>query len=165
MSKAIRQPSARIPAPSRSRKTVRKPRSLRGSAAGLRLILAGLLLLLWTPAPASADFCDTIDDLANSWAEVADALEQTAGEDIGDLDVPRLERDVDQLLDPTETLGDALIALGNAEEEEMGQILLDLTGELYDVTDDDLAAYLVDRIDDIVDGIDNVVDYCDAGGE
>lgn len=128
-------------------------------------ILSSLLLFAWAPSPASADLCDTINDLADDWADVADALEETAGEDVGDLDVPRLERDVNALLKPTEDLGDALIDLGNADEEELGEDLLDMTDELYDVDGDDLAAYLVDRIDDIVDTIDDVVDYCDVVNE
>ena len=128
-------------------------------------ILSSLLVFAWAPSPASADLCDTINDLANDWNEVANLLEQDAGEDVGDLDVRRLERDVDTLLKPTEDLGDALIDLGNADEEELGEDLLDMTDELYDVDGDDMAAYLVDRIDDIVDTIDEVVDYCDVVNE
>ena len=46
----------------------------------------------------------------------------------------------------------------------MGELLLDTLDELYDVDADDYAAYLVDRIDDIVDVMDFIVDYCDDEG-
>ena len=131
-----------------------------------------LVLFLWTPAPTYAaacdqpqDICDDIDDIANAWNDVANALEETAGEEVGDLDVPRLEKDVNALLKPSVLLGEALIELGNEDEVEMGELLLDAIDELYDVDGDDFAAYMVDRIDDIVDVMDFVVDYCDAQDE
>ena len=120
------------------------------------------LLCLLVAAPAVADVCNRINTLANDWNDVGNALEEDAGEDVGDLDVKRLERDVDALLGPTEDLGDDLIDLGNSDEVEMGEILLDFTDDLVDVDGDDMAAYLVDRIDDIVDALDDVVDYCDS---
>ena len=127
-----------------------------------------LILFLWTPAPTYAavcdqpqNICDTIDDVANAWNDVANALEETADEEVGDLDVPRLEKDVNELLEPSVLLGEALIELGNDDEVEMGELLLDVLDELHDVDGDDFAAYLVDRIDDIVDVMDFIVDYCD----
>ena len=135
----------------------------------LSLLLA---LFLWTPAPTYAaacdqpqDICDDIDDIAEAWAAVADALEETADEDLDDLDVPRLEKDVNELLEPSNLLGEALIELGNDDEVEMGDLLLDVLEELYDVEGDDFAAYLVDRIDDIVDIMDFIVEYCDDAGK
>lgn len=124
-----------------------------------------LVLTFLAPVAASADICDDIDTVSNGWAAVADALEETAGEDLGDLDVPRLEKDVNTLLDPTQTLGAALVELGNEDEEALGGELLAVVEELHDVTGEDLAAYLVDRIDDIVATLDDVVAYCDEGDE
>ena len=127
-----------------------------------------LVLFFWTPTPAYAtacdlpqNICDDIDDIANAWNDVANALEETAGEDVGDLDVLRLEKDVNELLEPSVVLGEALVELGNDDEVEMGELLLDVLDELHDVDGDDLAAYMVDRIDDIVDVMDFIVDYCD----
>ena len=122
-------------------------------------------LCLSTPATAAtfeAQICDDINAISNGWTAIANALEETAGDDIGDLDVARLEDDVNTLLDPTEQLGAALVEYGNADEELLGEDLLDITGEFYDIDGDDLAAYLVDVIDDLVDTLDDVVDYCDA---
>ena len=131
-----------------------------------------LILSLWTPAPTYAavcdqprNICDDIDDVANDWNDVANALEETADEEVGDLDVPRLENDVNELLEPSALLGEALIELGNDDEVEMGELLLDVLEELHDVDGDDFAAYLVDRIDDIVDVMDFIVDYCDDAGK
>jgi len=131
------------------------------------LAVLPLALLLWivVPAKAGADLCDDINTVADGWAAVADALEETAGHDVGDLDVPRLEREVNSLLDPTQKLGNALVELGDADEEELGHALLDMVDELHDVTGDDMAAYLVDRIDDLVDTLDDVVAYCDEASE
>ena len=130
-----------------------------------------LALFLWTPAPTHAapcdqpqNICDDIDDVADAWNDVANALEETASEEVGDLDVERLEKDVNALLEPSELLGNALVELGNDDEVEMGELLLDTLDELYDVDADDYAAYLVDRIDDIVDVMDFIVDYCDDEG-
>ena len=124
-------------------------------------IIVSVATCLLLALPAAADFCDDIDDVTSAWAEIADALEETAGEDVGDLDLPRLERDVNRLLPATESLGEALVDLGDADEEELGDLLLDTTDDLRDVDGDDFSAYLVDRIDDIVDTLDEIVDYCD----
>ncbi|HEX9732833.1 MAG TPA: hypothetical protein VGG06_12710 [Thermoanaerobaculia bacterium] len=124
-----------------------------------------LVLVILLPATAGAELCDDIDAVADGWAAVADALEETAGEDVGDLDLPRLERDVNILLDPTEKLGNALVEFGNADEEALGNDLLDMVDEIHDIDGDDLAAYLVDRIDDLVDTLDDVVAYCDEVNE
>ena len=125
-------------------------------------ILAIGVSFLLAPAMVSADICSDINDLSNGWNAIANALEQTADEGVGDLDVAALERDVNTLLDPTETLGSALVELGDRNEEDLGNDLLDMVDDLVDVEGDDLAAYLVDVIDDMVDSLDNVVDYCDA---
>lgn len=131
-----------------------------------------LVLFLWTPAPTYAttcdqpqDICDDIDDVANAWNDVANALEETADEEVGDLDVDRLEKDVNALLEPSSLLADALIELGNDDEVAMGELLNEVLDELYEVDGDDYAAYLVDRIDDIVDVMDFIVDYCDDAGK
>ncbi len=138
----------------------------------LYLLSLLLILFLWTPAPTYAttcdqpqNICDDIDDIANAWNDVANALEETAGEDVGDLDVPRLEKDVNALLEPSVILGEALIELGNEDEVAMGELLLDVLENLVDVDGDDLAAYMVDRIDDVVDVMDFIVDYCDDEGK
>ena len=130
------------------------------------------LLCLWTPAPTYAaaceqpqNICDDIDDIANAWNDVANALEETADEEVGDLDVPRLEKDVNALLEPSSLLADALVELGNEDEVAMGDLLNEVLDELYEVDGDDFAAYLVDRIDDIVDVMDFIVDYCDDAGK
>ena len=128
----------------------------------LRLVGLLALLLLATPA-AHADICEDVNDLANAWNAVANALEQDASEDVGDLDVERLENDVNALLDPTQTLGEALIDMGNDTEAEIGNDLLEIVEDMLDVAGDDLASYLVDVIDDLVDTLDGAVDYCDAG--
>ena len=131
-----------------------------------------LVLFFWTPTPTYAtacdqpqDICDDIDDIANDWNDVANALEETADEEVGDLDVPRLEKDVNALLEPSSLLADALIELGNEDEVAMGELLNEVLDELYEVDGDDFAAYLVDRIDDIVDVMDFIVDYCDDPGK
>ena len=134
----------------------------------MRTLNFALLLCLLGLVPAvsaNADICDDIDDLSNAWASIADALEETADEDVGDLDVRRLERDVNALLPGTEALGEYRADEGSRDEQDIGNDLLDLIDDLYDVDGDDLAAYLVDRIDDLVDCLDFTVDYCDAVNE
>lgn len=125
-----------------------------------------LLLALLILAPAAhADICDDINDIANGWNEIANALEEDAGEGLEDLDLNRLRRDVDDLLPGTESFGEFLVAEGDARERQLGNNLLDSIEDLYDVDTDDYASYLVDRIDDIVDDLDDTVDFCDYVSE
>ncbi len=125
----------------------------------LAIITAVCTLL---PTAAEAQICDDINTVSNGWNAVANALEETSGEDIGDLDVSRLENDVNTLLDPTQILGESLVDEGNEDEQVMGEDLLYVIEDLYDVSGEDLAAYLVDVIDDLVFTLDDIVDYCDA---
>ena len=127
------------------------------------LVLILLCALLFaTPSAVEAEVCNTINDLSNAWNSIANALEESSGDDIEDLDVDRLAGDVNTILPSTEELGDFLVEEGNDEENALGNDLLDMVEELYDVEGEDMAAYLVDRIDDIVDVLDDTVDYCDA---
>ena len=125
-----------------------------------------LLLALLILAPAAhADVCDDVNDIANGWNEIANALEEDAGEGLEDLDLDRLRRDVDDLLPGTESFGEFLVAEGDARERQLGNNLLDSIEDLYDVDTDDYASYLVDRIDDIVDDLDDTADFCDFVSE
>ena len=74
----------------------------------------------------------------------------------------RLEEDVNELLEPTRLLEEALVEAGDGDEQDLGEELLDLIDEVVEIDGDELAAYLVDVIDDTVDSMDDVVDYCDA---
>ncbi len=127
--------------------------------------LSFLLLTLGAPTSAEALVCDDpmgicedINEVSNGWNAIANALEENAEDDLEDLDVESLVDDVNVLLEATELLGEALVEIGNEDEEELGGDLLDVIDDLYEVEGDDMAAYLVDIIDDIVDAI---VDYCD----
>lgn len=137
-------------------------RTLKTGAVMMAILLAMTGL---APAARGGNFCDDINDVADGWAAIADALEVDAGEDVGDLDVKSLERDVNALLPGTDALGKALVDVGNRDEEDMGADLLDLIDDLHDVDGDDMAAYLVDVIDDLVGTLDDIVDYCDQVNE
>jgi len=118
-------------------------------------VLCLCLSISATAATVDAQVYNDMNTVSNGWNDIADALEETAGDDIGDLDIARLENNVNTLLGPTEKLGVALVEYGNVDEQAIGEGLPDVTGEVYDIDGDDLAAYLVDVID-------VVVDYCDA---
>lgn len=124
-----------------------------------------LTLLLLAPVAALADVCNDINDVANGWNAIANALEDSGDDGLEDLDLDLLRRDVDALLPGTEKLGEVLIDEGNADEQELGNDLLDSIDDLYDVETDDYASYLVDRIDGVVDVLDATVDYCDVVNE
>ncbi len=132
-----------------------------------RTMLIWVLSILCLAPTIQADpqICDIIDDLADGWAGVADALELDADEEVGDLDVRALRSDVNALLPATEDLGELLLDFGDPYEEEMGDDLLYVVEEVYDVREGDFAAYLVDRIDDVVDSMDHIVGYCDYVNE
>ena len=134
----------------------------------MRSLIFCLLVALLGLAPsahAQGHICDDVADLADDWADVADALEETAGTDVGDLDLDRLERDVNALLPDTESLGEYLVDEGSRKEQRIGNEILDMVDGVHDVDGDDLAAYMVDRIDDLVDSLDYTVDFCDAVNE
>lgn len=125
-----------------------------------------LLLALLVLAPAAhADICDDINDIANGWNAIANALEDSADEGLEDLDLERLNRDIQALLPGTESFGEYLVEEGNAVEQDLGNDLLDSIEDLYDVETDDYASYMVDRIDDIVDSLDQTTDFCDVVNE
>jgi len=122
-----------------------------------------LVLGLCLAAPmVQADVCNDLNAIANGWNDIANALERDAGEGIENLDVDRIRSDVDDLLPLTESFGEYLAAEGSGSERILGANLLNSIDWLYDVDTDDFAAYLVDRIDDIVDDLDETVDYCDS---
>ena len=131
----------------------------------MRIRLTLLLALLALATAAHADVCDDINDIADGWNAIAEALEDDAEEGLEDLDLNRLRRDIDALLPGTESFGEYLVEEGNAREQELGNDLLDSIEDVYDVETDDYASYMVDRIDDIVDSLDETVDFCDAVSE
>ena len=118
-------------------------------------VLCRRLSIPATAATVDAQIYNDMNTVSNGWNDIADALEETAGDDIGGLDIARLEKNVNTLLGPTEELGVALVEYGKVDEQAIGEGLPDVTGEFYDIDGDDLAAYLVDVID-------VGVDYCDA---
>jgi len=125
---------------------------------------AVLFVTFTAPASAAAgqNICEDINAVSNGWNAVANALEEAAGDDLGDLDVESLASVVNELLEPTGLLGEVLAEEGDEGEQELGEDLLDIIDEMLEVDGDDLAEYLVDVIDDLVDTLDEVVDYCDA---
>ncbi len=121
-----------------------------------------LALLVLVPVTVHADVCDDINDIANGWNVIANTLEDAGDEGLEDLDLDRLNADVNTLLPGTEEFGEYLVEEGNVTEQDLGNDLLDSIEDLYDVETDDYASYMVDRIDDIVDSLDQTVDFCDA---
>ena len=121
-----------------------------------------LLFLAYGAASAGAGVCDDVDAVSERWLDVADALEEESGDKTAELDLARLERDVNVLLDPTERLGDGLVELGTPGEEALGNKLREMMAELREVETGDRALYLVDQIDDLVAALDDIVTYCDG---
>ncbi|MEM7356559.1 MAG: hypothetical protein AAF657_37430, partial [Acidobacteriota bacterium] len=75
-----------------------------------------ILLLTWfllAPGAAMADVCDDVNDVANGWNAIANALEDSADEDLESLDLEALRDDVDALLPGTESLGEFLVDEGS----------------------------------------------------
>jgi hypothetical protein len=120
-----------------------------------------LCLCLSIPATDASVYSQIYNDMntvSNGWNDVADALEETAGDDIGNLDIARLESKRKTRLGPTQELSVALVEYSHVDEQAVGEGLPDVTGEFYDIDGDDLEGSLVDVID-VVD------DDCDASND
>ena len=90
--------------------------------------LSFLLLMLGAPTSAEAlvcddptGICDDINEVSDGWNAIANALEENAEDDLEDLDVESLVDDVKVLLEATELLGEALVEIGNEDEETLGR--------------------------------------------
>ena len=105
------------------------------------------------------DICDDIDAISTAWHEIANALDEA--EDLDDLDLELLSEDMDELFETTVLIGTFLSESEDEEEMELGIELLETMVYRADVEEDDLVSYLVDIMDDIVETMDWIVEYCD----
>jgi hypothetical protein len=105
------------------------------------------------------DICDDIDAISTAWHEIANALDEA--EDLDDLDLELLSEDMDELFETTVLIGTFLSESEDEEEMELGIELLETMVDRADVEEDDLVSYLVDIMDDIVETMDWIVEYCD----
>ena len=121
-----------------------------------------IFLLAFGAQPAAAKVCDDVYSLSEDWLAVADDLEGDPDDETAELDVPGLEREAQRLLNPTEKLARALVETGTARTEELGNKLLEMVAELRAVETGELAVYLVDRIEDLIVAMDDIVSHCDA---
>ncbi len=122
-----------------------------------------LLLFAALPAMARSEACGRIDKLAKGWDGIAETLD-SAGAALAGLNVSRFEKRVIKLLDPTEEIGLILLDHGSTHEQHLGDMLLEVTDELYEVQGDELTAYLDDTMDDIVEAVEDIVEHCGKTG-
>jgi hypothetical protein len=125
-----------------------------------------LVLMLVGPASSYAatcyppmDICEDINDLSNCWNEIANRLAE--GEEVEDFDAEAFDAAVQTMLEATVLLGAALVEAGNEDEQVLGSNLLDVIVEADEIGAEELEAYIVDILDDLVDALDAIVDYCD----
>lgn len=125
-----------------------------------------LVFMLVGPASAYAatcyppmDICEDINDLSNGWNEIANMLAE--GEEVEDFDAEAFDSAVQTMLEATVLLGAALVEAGNEDEQVLGSNLLDVIAEADEIGEEELEAYIVDILDDLVDALDAIVDYCD----
>ncbi|CAM2010878.1 hypothetical protein [Acanthopleuribacter pedis] len=121
--------------------------------------LMTVFLFLSMSMAFAGDICEDINDLSNDWNEVANFLgELEENDDFSDRDLRRFEQYVTDLAEDTYILADALIDLGNQRETNLGTTMRKRMAALAEA--DSLEA-AVARMDNLVDSIDRVTDYCD----
>lgn len=125
----------------------------------MKIISRLWLITLLVPMAANADICDDINDVANGWNDVANLVEEYGS------DQPLTRAEERQLTDLVVALregSEALVYLlrtqGDDYEVRLGADLADSLDDVYGARHD---ITLVDSIDDVVDTMDAVVDYCD----
>lgn len=127
----------------------------------MRTILLSAVLVLASPLAVTAEICDDVNELSNTWNELANFMHEHEGDGFTDEEANHVDDAIEALQEPTRVLGTALSELGDEDDAEIGDTLLDYSDELDERKRGDLVAYLVDVIDDVVDTLDEAVDYCD----
>lgn len=127
-----------------------------------RFALLCLVAPLYLSSPAVAqNLCDDIDTVANGWNELANFMAENGADGFSAEEADSLDALMDMVDEPSRVLAMALIEVGNPQEQELGERLRNFLDELGVRERGDRVDYLVALIDDIVDTIDAIVDYCD----
>ena len=123
------------------------------------LRLVTVFMFLSMSMAFAGDICEDINDLSNDWNEVANFLDELEESDeFSDRDLRRFEQYVTDLAEDTYILADALIDLGNQRETNLGTQMRKRMAALADAGSLEAA---IERMDNLVDSIDRVTDYCD----
>lgn len=118
------------------------------------------ILTLALPATASANPCDTINDIANGWNNVANLAHENEGDGFTEEESAIV---VDAVFKLTVVTSGLIAALneGNEDTQAMADTLALHFAVLSELTE--TTAEAVVAIDGLVDTLDRVTDYCDAG--
>ncbi len=122
--------------------------------------LFSMLILMSSSVIFAGNICDDINGLADEWNEVANFLNECEENDrFTDTEMKRFENYVTDLAEDTYILADALIDLGNDRETKLGTNMRKRMAALAEANTLEAA---VDRMDELVNSIDDVTDYCDT---
>ncbi len=123
-----------------------------------KLILLAFALILAAPFAAGADICEDINDMADGWNEMANAIDEAADEGF----TRREEREADEAIEEafvaTQEFADLLEDEGNNREQRLGR---QLNRALDQLDRADFIEGIIDTMDGVVDALDDITDYCD----
>jgi len=124
-----------------------------------RIYVLALVLVLFLPMTALADICDDVNEIANGWNDMANAVHELDLESITQKDAEEIDAGIEEAYDATEEFANLLEEHGDAREAKLGR---ELNRALKILWDAEGIGAIVDAMDVVVDALDNITDYCDA---
>ena len=119
-----------------------------------------LILSLLAPTVVLADVCEDINYIANGWNEMANALHNTDLSQITEAEAAEVDAAITEAYGATEEFAILLETEGSADEIDLGSDLRYALVTLWNTQDGTLED-TVWAMDEVVDALDNITDYCD----
>ena len=118
------------------------------------------LPLLLLPSVAAADICDDIAAGADTWAAIADRLDELTAEGVpSPSEAEEVDASIQENLEPTLEVVEFLKGDGNSDQQRLGQSLERSLHALDQATTFD---EIIDALDSVTDDLDAIVEDCDA---
>ncbi|MCB1600860.1 MAG: hypothetical protein R3F18_07490 [Lysobacterales bacterium] len=127
----------------------------------ISVIACALLLAAPISAPA-AEICEMVNDVANSWNDIANLLDSDEADGFSESDYEQIGEALGALTEGSATLAGALQGAGNADQVALGEELEAVLSHMAGKVDSGNIQYLADSIDQITRTMDAVTDDCDA---
>jgi hypothetical protein len=129
----------------------------------MRIAVYVCALLLVIPMSASAsDVCEMVNDVANSWNDMANLLDSDEADGFSDSDYEDIGEALGALTEGSATLAGVLQGAGDADQVALGEELEEVLSHFAGRIDSGNIQYLADSIDQITRTMDAVTDDCDA---
>jgi hypothetical protein len=125
-------------------------------------VLAFAFVLAVPMAAPAAEICEMVNDVANSWNDMANLLDSAEADGFSDADYQQIGEALGALTEGSATLAGALQGAGNADQVALGEELEAVLAHMAGKVDSGDIEYLADSVDQITKTMDAVTDDCDA---